>query len=241
MDKNIRTEQSKSAESVTEHSSCCKEYDSEKVNSHCCESTDSEGTDSERLRKQIAFCEEIDKEKFIGRQTYLYDGKRKENDAEHSWHMAIMTLLLSEYANEEIDVLKTVSMLLIHDLVEIDAGDTYAYDEEAKKTQKQRELVAADRIFGILPDDQRDKLRSLWEEFEAAETPESKFAHVMDNIQPAMLNALADGIAWREKDVALSQILDRNKHTADGSKTLWNYSYNNFLKPHVEKGNIQNK
>ena len=195
--------------------------------------------DEERLKKQIAFCEEIDKEKFIGRQTYLSDGQRKENDAEHAWHMAIMTLLLSEYSNEKIDVLKTVSMLLIHDLVEIDAGDTYAYDSQAKKTQIQRELVAAERIFGILPDDQKDKFRSLWNEFEAAETPEAKFARVMDNIQPAMLNALAGGKAWEEKDVALSQILDRNKNTSDGSKILWEYSYNNFIKPNVEKGNIK--
>lgn len=195
--------------------------------------------DEERLKKQIAFCEEIDKEKFIGRQTYLSDGQRKENDAEHAWHMAIMTLLLSEYSNEKIDVLKTVSMLLIHDLVEIDAGDTYAYDSQAKKTQRQRELVAAERIFGILPDDQKDKFRSLWNEFEAAETPEAKFARVMDNIQPAMLNALAGGKAWEEKDVALSQILDRNKNTSDGSKILWEYSYNNFIKPNVEKGNIK--
>lgn len=195
--------------------------------------------DEERLKKQIAFCEEIDKEKFIGRQTYLSDGQRKENDAEHAWHMAIMTLLLSEYSNEKIDVLKTVSMLLIHDLVEIDAGDTYAYDSQAKKTQRQRELVAAERIFGILPDDQKDKFYSLWDEFEAAETPEAKFARVMDNIQPAMLNALAGGKAWEEKDVALSQILDRNKNTSDGSKILWEYSYNNFIKPNVEKGNIK--
>ena len=107
--------------------------------------------DKERIEKQFAFCREIDKEKFIGRQTYLTGAKRKENDAEHAWHMAIMTLLLSEYANEKIDVLKTISMLLIHDLVEIDAGDTFAYDEEAKKTQRERELMAADRIFGLLP------------------------------------------------------------------------------------------
>ena len=119
----------------------------------------------DRLDKQMAFCKEIDKEKQIGRQTYLADGTRKENDAEHAWHMAVMTLLLSEYANEEIDVLRTISMLLIHDLVEIDAGDTYAYDEEAKKDQQEREQKAADRIFAILPEDQAEKLRALWDEF----------------------------------------------------------------------------
>lgn len=108
----------------------------------------------ERLEQQFAFIREIDKEKFIGRQTYLTDGERKENDAEHAWHMAIMTVLLAEYSNEPIDVLKTVTMLLIHDLVEIDAGDTYAYDEEAKKTQRERELKGAERIFGMLPPDQ---------------------------------------------------------------------------------------
>lgn len=195
--------------------------------------------DRERLKQQIAFCEEIDKEKFIGRQTYLSDGKRKENDAEHAWHMAIMTLILSEYSNEEIDVLKTISMLLIHDLVEIDAGDTFAYDSEAKKTQKERELQAADRIFGMLPKDQGEKFRQLWEEFEGEKTPEAKFARVMDNIQPAMLNALAGGKAWEEKGVRLSQILGRNKNTAKGSEVLWDYSYNNFIKPNVEKGNIK--
>ena len=126
-----------------------------------------------RLNQQFAFIREIDKEKFIGRQTYLTDAKRKENDAEHAWHMAIMTLLLSEYANQKIDVLKTISMLLIHDLVEIDAGDTYAYDEEGKKTQAEREQKAADRIYGMLPEDQGKKLYDLWLEFEAQETPEA--------------------------------------------------------------------
>ena len=115
--------------------------------------------ENERLKKQLEFCREIDKEKFIGRQTYKSDAQTKENDAEHAWHMAVMTVLLSEYANEKIDVLKTVTMLLIHDIVEIDAGDTYAYDEEGKKTQREREVKAADRIFGILPDDQRDNFR----------------------------------------------------------------------------------
>ena len=195
--------------------------------------------DKDRLEKQFEFCQEIDKEKLIGRQNYLSDGNRKENDAEHAWHMAIMTLLLSEYANEKIDVLKTVSMLLIHDLVEIDAGDTFAYDEEAKKTQRQRELAAADRIFGLLPKDQEVKFRKLWDEFEECKTDEAKFARAMDNIQPAMLNSASDGKSWKEKGVHLSQILERNKNTADGSKILWEYSYNNFIQPNVEKGKIR--
>ena len=129
-----------------------------------------------RIEKQFDFIKEIDKEKFITRQTYLSDARKKENDAEHAWHMAIMTVMLSEYANSEIDVLKTMTMLLIHDIVEIDAGDTYAYDEEAKKTQAEREMKAAKRIFGLLPEKQGKEFRALWEEFEAQETPEAKFA-----------------------------------------------------------------
>ena len=193
---------------------------------------------SDRLQRQLEFCREIDKEKFIGRQTYLSDGERKENDAEHAWHMAVMTVLLSEYANEKIDVLKTITMLLIHDIVEIDAGDTYAYDEEAKKTQHQRETAAADRIFGILPDDERDKFRGLWEEFEAGKTPEAKFAHTMDNFQPTLLNDMTNGKSWLERGVHLSQILERNKNTELGSKELWNYSLNNMLLKNVKNKKI---
>lgn len=195
--------------------------------------------DQERMDKQIAFCREIDKEKQIGRQTYLADGTRKENDAEHAWHMAVMTLLLGEYANEEIDVLRTVSMLLVHDLVEIDAGDTYAYDEEAKKSQRERELRAADQIFGILPEDQRDKLRELWDEFEAGETKEARFARTMDNFQPMMLNAASDGKAWEEKGVRLAQVQKRNQNTAKGSEALWEYALENFISPNVEKGRLK--
>ena len=194
--------------------------------------------DNERLEKQFDFFREIDKEKFIGRQTYLTDGERKENDAEHAWHMAIMTVLLAEYANEKIDVLKTVMMLLIHDLVEIDAGDTYAYDEEGKKTQREREEKAAKRIFGLLPEEQGEKLMALWEEFEAYETPEANFAHTMDNIQPVMLNDATDGKAWLEHGVHLSQILGRNKKTAEGSKELWLYAYEKMIAPNAAKGRI---
>lgn len=193
----------------------------------------------ERLDKQIEFIREIDKEKLIGRQTYLADASRKENDAEHAWHMAIMTVLLSEYANEKIDVLKTITMLLIHDLVEIDAGDTYAYDEEGKKTQKEREQKGADRIFGMLPEDQGAYLRGLWEEFEAQQTPEAKFARTMDNFQPVILNDASKGKSWAEKDVHLSQILKRNARTAEGSEELWMYSYEKLIMPNVEKGNIK--
>lgn len=197
-----------------------------------------ENSDTSRLEKQFDFIREIDKEKFIGRQTYLSDGTRKENDAEHAWHMAIMTILLSEYAQEEIDVLKTVTMLLIHDIVEIDAGDTYAYDEEGKKTQRQREERAAERIFGMLPEDQGKKFHALWEEFEARESKEAKFARTMDNLQPMMLNAATDGKAWAEHAVHLSQIMKRNEKTAEGSKALWEYAKENFICPNVEKGRI---
>lgn len=195
----------------------------------------------DRLEQQFEFIREIDKEKFIGRQTYLSDGKRKENDAEHAWHMAIMTILLSEYANEEIDVLKTVTMLLIHDIVEIDAGDTYAYDEEAKKTQKEREQKAAERIFGLLPPDQGEKFKKIWEEFEARETKEARFARTMDNLQPVMLNDETDGKAWVEHGVHLEQIMKRNQNTAEGSETLWEYAYQNFILPNVEKGRIKSE
>ena len=187
--------------------------------------------EQDRLNKQMRFIEEIDKEKLIGRQTYLSDASRKENDAEHAWHMAIMAVLLSEYSNEKIDVLKTMTMLLIHDIVEIDAGDTYAYDEDGKKTQRQRELTAADRIFGLLPSDQAEYMRGLWDEFEERKTPEAKFARTLDNT--------SGGRSWEEKCVHLNQILKRNENTKDGSETLWNYAYNNFIKPNVEKRKIK--
>ena len=187
-----------------------------------------------RLKRQFEFCLEADKEKRIKRRTLLSDGKTAENDAEHAWHAALMCVLLSEHANEKIDVLKTVTMILIHDIVEIDAGDTYAYDEGAKLSQRERELKAAERIFNILPDDQAKKYRALWDEFEAEETPESKFAHTMDNIQPAMLNNSTGGKVWAENKIKLSQILKRNEITPEGSEKLWDYSLNNFIMPSVE-------
>lgn len=194
--------------------------------------------DRKRLDQQFDFIKEIDKEKFIQRQTRLSDNVRRENDAEHTWHMAIMTVLLSEYANEKIDVLRTVTMLLIHDIVEIDAGDTYAYDEEGLKTQRERECQAADRIYALLPEDQQSKLRDIWEEFEAGETPEAKFAHTMDNLQPAMLNVVNNGVSWKEHGIAISQIMKRNAHTAEGSQVLWDYAYENFFKKNIDDGNI---
>ena len=194
--------------------------------------------DSNRLQQQFAFILEADKEKNILRQTRLSDGTTHENDADHAWHMALMCILLSEYANEKIDVLHTVSMILIHDVVEIDAGDTYAYDAQGNSTRREREEKAADRLYSLLPDDQRDKLRALWEEFEEGKTPEARFARALDNVQPAMLNNATDGIEWVNHGVRLSQILRRNKNTADGSAVLWDYAYRHFIEPNVEKGRI---
>ena len=147
----------------------------------------------ERLKKQLDFILQADAEKEIERRTLISSGKRFENDSEHAWHMALMAILLSEYANEEIDVLKTVTMILIHDIVEIDAGDTYCYDYELGKSQREREVKAANRIYALLPDDQGKKLRALWDEFEANETPEAHFAHAMDCLQPTMLNDATNG------------------------------------------------
>lgn len=187
----------------------------------------------------MAFLREIDSEKFIGRQTYLHDASRKENDAEHAWHLAMFVLILSEYAEEPIDVAKTVSMVLVHDLIEIYAGDTYAYDEDGKKTQRAREEKAADKLFGMLPADQRDAVRGLFEEFDAGQTPEARFAHTCDNIQPTMLNDASGGLSWTEHGVHLSQVLGRNAQTAKGSSVLWNYALNNFILPHVEDGQLK--
>ncbi|MDO5574512.1 MAG: HD domain-containing protein [bacterium] len=192
-----------------------------------------------KLNQLFDFFREIDKEKTIFRQTYLTDGSRKENDAEHAWHMAIMTILLSEYANEPIDVLKTVTMLLIHDIVEIDAGDTYAYDYEGQKTQHAREEKAANRIFGLLPEEQARKMLGLWVEFESEDTPEARFARTMDRIQPLILNDASGGISWKEHEVHIDQLLKRNDITPDGSKKLWDYAYENMLLPNVENGKIK--
>ncbi len=192
----------------------------------------------ERFEQQLKFIMELDQEKNIFRQTHLSGGGRRENDAEHAWHMAIMVYLLSEYANEPIDVAKTMLMLLIHDVVEIDAGDTYAYDAEAKKTEKMREAAAAKRIFGLLPEDQGNALRSLWEEFEAYETPEARFAHVMDNFQPLLLNDSNGGMDWKMHGIQRSQTEQRNEKTASGSEEIWEYM-KTILDKNVAKGSLR--
>lgn len=192
----------------------------------------------DRLEQQLSFLLELDKQKEIIRQTYLADGSRKETDAEHAWHMAIMCMVLSEYANEPIDVAKTVMMLLTHDLVEIDAGDTYAYDAEGNATKRERELKAADRIYGMLPEEQRDYLRGLWDEFEEMETPEAKFANTLDKIQPVLLTDQAKGKSWKEHGVRESQIMGRNKRTHEGSEILWDY-VRKIIQKNVEAGFIR--
>ena len=191
----------------------------------------------ERLQKQIEFALEIDKEKNIFRQTHLSNHGRNENDAEHSWHMAIMAYLLREYANEEIDIAKTMLMCLIHDVVEIDAGDTYSYDTEALDTQKERESAAKERIFSLLPDDQKEELTKLFEEFEEAKTPESKFAHSMDNFQPLILNNSNEGGDWKEHGVTAKEVYGRQIKTKPGSDKIYEAT-DEILKENIKKGNL---
>ena len=191
----------------------------------------------DRLKEQIDFILEIDKMKEILRQNYLADGSARENDADHSWHLAMMALILSEYSNEKVDVTRVVPMVLTHDLVEIDAGDTYAYDEAGALTKEKREKAAADRIFGILPKEQGTWMRGLWDEFEACNTPESKFAHVLDNSLPLFLNHAAGGISWKEHKVKRSQIYKRNRITGDGSAKIWEYMHE-LIQENINKGNI---
>lgn len=194
--------------------------------------------DNERLQKQIDFLLEIDQEKNITRQTHLTHHGRAENDAEHAWHMAIAAYLLQEYSNTPVDIGKVLIMCLIHDIVEIDAGDTYAYDTEGLKTQKARESAAEDRIFGLLPEDQQETLRALFDEFEAYETPESKFAHAMDNFQPLILNHSNGGADWRAHGVSIDQVLERQGKTALGSEALFAVT-RSILEENVEKGNLK--
>ncbi len=194
----------------------------------------------ERLKKQLDFILEADKEKNIFRQTHLSGHGRRENDAEHAWHMAIMSYLLREYANEEIDLAKTMMMILIHDIVEIDAGDTYAYDPDParKGSQREREEKAAERLFGLLPEDQAAELRGLFEEFEANVTPEARFAKTMDNFQPMLLNHSNGASDWRDRGVKRSQVLERNKNTGKGSAELWEYM-RGIIEEHTKNGDLR--
>ena len=191
-----------------------------------------------RLKQQIDFLLEVDKMKQIKRQTHIRGGSRQENDAEHSWHLALMAFLLEEHANEKVDVLRVMQMVVVHDLVEVDAGDTYAYDTAGNATKRDRELKAADRIFGILPEEQGRFIRGLWDEFEEYTTAEAKYAHVLDNFQPLLLNADNGGIDWKNHEVKKSQILKRNEKTPLGSTDIWNYM-EKLIQTNVDNGNIK--
>ncbi len=192
---------------------------------------------ADRLEQQIRFVVEVDKVKNIFRQTYLTDGKRKENDAEHSWHLALMAVLLREHMQEETDLTKVIIMVLIHDLVEIDAGDTYAYDEKGAQTKRAREVRAAERIFGLLPEDQAMYFRSLWDEFEEYESADAKFAHLLDNFQPLLLNDASGGRSWKEHEVHHSQVCRRNERIPETSREIWE-KMQEIMEKHIKEGHL---
>ncbi len=191
----------------------------------------------ERLEKQMEFILEVDKVKKIVRQTYLSDASRKENDAEHSWHLALMAVLLKEYSNEEVDLAKVIPMVLIHDLVEIDAGDTYAYDEAGARRSGNVKRKQPTESLDCFRGDQGTWFRELWEEFEAYETAEAKFAHVLDNAQPLLLNDASNGRSWAEHGVHKSQIYKRNEHTSEGSREIWEYM-KKLVDKHIQLGHV---
>jgi putative hydrolase of HD superfamily len=188
-----------------------------------------------RLDAQLAFFLEIDKLKLVLRQTYLTDKSRRENSAEHSWHIATMAPFLAEYAAPPVDIARVIRMLLVHDIVEIDAGDTLVYDTKGYLDKPQREQRAADRIFGILPADQASEIRQLWDEFEARQTPEARFAAALDRLQPILHNYHTQGAAWRAHGIHLDQVIARNRHIGDAAPRLWEY-VQTLLKDAVEKG-----
>lgn len=191
----------------------------------------------DRLKKQFDFALEIDKEKNIFRQTHLSGHGRNENDAEHAWHMAIMSYLLKEYSNVPVDIGKVMIMCLTHDIVEIDAGDTYCYDEERLKTQQMREEAAKERIYSLLPEDQKNELMAIFDEFELNETAEARFAHAMDNMQPLMLNHSNDGSDWREHGISADKVHGRHIKTKLGSEKLYEYA-EEIIKEHTDKGDL---
>ncbi len=191
----------------------------------------------ERLKQQMAFALEIDKEKNVFRQTHLSGHGRNENDAEHAWHMAVMAYVLREYSNQKIDIARVMLMCLIHDIVEIDAGDTYAYDAEGKATQKEREAAAKERIFSLLPPDQKEELAAVFEEFEANETAEAKFVRAMDNLQPLMLNDSNGGGDWKAHGVLAKQVYERQGRTKDGSEKLYELT-DRILQKNIERGSL---
>ena len=177
-----------------------------------------------RMDRQIDFIIELEGLKSVLRRSYLINGDRLENSAEHSWHICVMAMVLMEHANQPIDLNKTIRMLLIHDIVEIEAGDTYCYDDGNMVEQHQRERIAADNLFGMLPEDQARQLMALWEEFEEAQTPEARFAGAMDRFMPLLQSYFTDGKAWVENEIHKDQVIERNEPISDGSETLWEYS-----------------
>jgi putative hydrolases of HD superfamily len=183
---------------------------------------DSLNSPATRLARQIAFIAECDRLKEIFRQTFNTQSRRAENDAEHSWHLCLSVIVLAEHANvANLDVLRVLKMVIVHDLVEIDAGDTFGYDTAGQVDQHARECVAADRIFGLLPEDQAKNFRALWDEFEAQQTPEAKFALAVDRFQPVLLNCLTEGGGWKKHGVTQDRVVERNRRIADGSAALW--------------------
>ena len=191
----------------------------------------------DRLQRQIRFILEIDALKGVLRRTYLPGADRPENSAEHSWHVAVMAVLLAEHANEPVDVARVVRMLLIHDVVEVDAGDTYVYDTAGAEAKAEREVRAADRVFGLLPEDQGRELRALWEEFEEGRTAEARFADALDRLMPVLHNVHTEGRSWREHGITADRVIARNARMSEGSEALWEYA-RSLIEAAVAKGHL---
>jgi putative hydrolases of HD superfamily len=181
-------------------------------------------TANARLRQQLIFILEADRLKHVQRRSYLADGSRVENSAEHSWHLALMALVLAEHANEAVDVYRVMQMVVVHDLVEIDAGDTYLYDDDGQIGKAERESLAASRLFGLLPEDQATELLALWQEFEARETADARFANALDRLMPLLHNYYSGGLAWKEHAIRGDQVRQRLAVMGDGSAGLWDYA-----------------
>lgn len=194
--------------------------------------------ENKRLENQLQFILEIDKLKEVYRRSYLINSRRRENSSEHSWHVAIIAMLMAEYGNEQTNLFRILCMLLVHDLVEIDAGDTYCYDEQSTLDKSEREKEAAERLFGLLPTDQSQWLRKLWEEFDAGETPEAKFANAIDRFMPLLHNFFTKGKSWLEHGVTEDQVQERMAKAKQGSKALWQYSQN-IIEEAVELGYLK--
>ena len=190
---------------------------------------------TDKLLQQINFIKEIDKIKYIQRKTKLFNSERNENDAEHSWHLAMMAIVLAEHADVPIDILKVLKMVLIHDIVEIDAGDIFIYDTAKNHTNTDEERKAAKRIFGMLPEEQADEFISIWEEFEKGQTNEAKFAKSMDRFEPLLQNSSNNGGTWAEFGVKYDKVIEKKKAIKDGSSSIWTYA-ENLINESVEKG-----